>query len=237
MTLSPKKILIIGSGAKHTVEGSWDEIVCANSALYRVPSKVNCPIIHVASINLFGDAEACRYLTEKGKSIIKTRQLSIENRAPDCTYICEQPRESLNDYITIMKQKNYSPINIIPLNIRERNKMIMRFLGSEIWFKSWLSKNQKAKNLGSLYRHLVFGDSIHHAFKPSTGIFSLLIALERNGIHHQYYLDGIGLDRSNSFYHGKSFASKSGCGHMPFDALAIKKAKKLYSIHLMNLDG
>jgi len=217
------KVLIIGSGSDSSVT-PFDGVITysSNSSISRIDKVYDCQIVHVASINMFD-----KNIIGKTPHLI-ARNSTLKNRAPRELFL--YPTFNLYDKNNLdFSQLDYKPKFNYSMGRLKFWKLIYNAAGIRPWLYALRYDEGYVKNLARLFLH-IFGRSIGPRFLPSTGVFSLLLAISRHGDRITYYLDGIRSDSTNigeSYYNG--IVMKVG-GHEPFDDIIMRAIKRKYKL-------
>ena len=216
--------MIIGSGSDSSVT-PFDGVIVysSNSSISRIDNAYDGQIVHVASINMFD-----KNIIGKTPHLI-VRNSSLKNRTPRELFL--YPTFNLHDKNNLdFSRLGYNPKSNHSMGRLNFWKLIYNVVGISPWLSALRYDDGYVKNLARLFLH-IFGRSIGTRFLPSTGIFSLLLAISRHGNGVTYYLDGIRRDSEDlgkTYYPGMVMEATKG--HQPFDNLIMTTVKKKYRL-------
>lgn len=212
-------ILVVGSGASGLIKGSWDEVFCSNSAISRITQSETAAITHVASENLFLSQAQIAQRPQVLRDILLERARTIRDRKVEQIYICA-PHRRIPEIERHLETQNYRAFRREFLDMRSRNKLVQKTLGYNVWVRSWIDAPAPKPNLHKFIYSLLRGRNVPHSLKPSTGVIALLLAVRKYGDAATFSLDGIGTDRSLTYYPTTHF-NGDAMAHLPFDYYAL----------------
>lgn len=214
-----KRILIVGSASGNLIEGDWDVVYCANSAISRLSSDYDKKIIHVASKNMFIKPEKLAKESGLKAECLKARFAVLNNRTPK-VLITFGNAVGCKDIEIISEEVAYNPTQTKDYSISEYHKIIRAELGMKPYLLSLILKKGRVRNALRLFNAFYRERGVSHYFKPSTGVFAVIMATKEYGDSARYYFSGISLSREVAIYNGLKM-KYSTTGHMPFDKIAL----------------
>ena len=190
-----KKVLVVGSGSNHQIENSnYHKIFCANSSFTRLKSNLNSYVV-TSDAFLFNEDILNSLPPIDGLSGKESNKIRLKK---------------YSKYYRLSVEKIFIFEGPIKLNNRKELINKQHLLSKDIFYISWKDKwtffnnsfslKQRAQilvNIPGIINKLKF--VIQHTFKlkmsliyrPSMGIFSIMVAIKEDPKYSELFIDGI----------------------------------------------
>lgn len=188
-----KKILVVGSGdAKQIDATTFDAVYSANSAFTRVLNHESVFVV-LSDAMLFTSHELAEHAPISGKSRSASdafrlaKYALIDNRFFEKVFILDNG--NVDDIETALSAKNVTYTFLQKFEFRHRWKLLHRCFGRSVYTTIFMNV---PGILGKLrfFAQRVLNRHMHVSFRPSTGIYSIMIAVVENP-EAEIFLSGI----------------------------------------------